>query len=805
MIRNYFIVAFRNLRRNPGYSFINIVGLATGMAAFILILLFVNAETQYDTEHDQPDNVFRIVLDAAVMGQTVKSTNTSAPLAPTLLDEFPEVEASARIDDFSNVLVSYEDNRFYESQFFLADSSIFKILNIPLASGDPETALTRPNTVVISAPTARKFFGDDDPIGKVLRIDDQTDYEVTGVMAPPPGRSHFEPELIGSFITSSQANATIWFNNSFVTYLRLKPGSDPAALEAKFPVLIDKYVGPQVPQLLGQSFEEARASGLKYDFVLENVRDIYLHSDADGQLGVTGNIQYVFILGAIGIFVLAIACINFMNLSTARATNRAREVGMRKVLGSAKRQLITQFIGESLLLAGISIAIAIAIVSLVLPLFNSTMGSNVILGPDIIIIALVVAIGTGVASGIYPAFVLSSYAPITVLKGRFNAGFKGSRLRSSLVVFQFAISIVLIVGTAVVFKQLRFLQNQDLGFSKEHVVVIPLEAQMNQERFETLREQLLQNPDIVEVASAGAIPGPEHIHNTTVFVASGRPADEVFLAAAAEVSYEYVQALGLTIVAGRNFSRDFPADIDGWLINESAAAEMNWSPEEAVGKLMIRPDGEDDGDRVGTIIGVMKDFHYESFHTEIQPIVFGLRDSRRYLPVRLSGANTADAMAFLESSWTTFEPAFPFQYFFLDQEYQRFYVQEHRLGRLYSSFTILAILIACLGLFGLASFVTSQRTREIGVRKVLGASVSKIVILLSKEFTLLVAIACAVAFPISWLAMKRWLQDFAYATEIGWQVFVLSAIAAILIAWITVGYQSIRAAVANPVKSLRTE
>jgi putative ABC transport system permease protein len=807
MFRNYLVVAFRNLKRSPGYTLINAAGLAVGMAAFILILLFVRSEVTYDVHHDRSEDVYRVVLDAAVMGQEIKTTNTSAPLAPTLLAEYPEVESAARIDSYTQVLVEYQSKKFTETNFFLADSSLFEILEMGLVSGDSESALSRPLTIVISVEMSQKYFGSENPIGKFLRVDDEDVFEITGVFRQSENRSHFNPDFIGSFVTLAEADSPIWLNNTYFTYVRLAPQTDIDSFESKLDELVKKYVGPQVQQFLGQNLEEAFAAGFRYDFVVENIRDIYLYSDAEDQMSATGNIQYVYILSVIGIFVLVIACINFTNLSTARAASRAREVGMRKVLGSQQSQLVVQFLAESVFLASVSMLAALSIVYTSLPAFNATLGSNLVLDGQIVSSIVIVALLTGLLSGAYPAFILSKYRPITVLKGKFNAGFKGSRLRSSLVVFQFAISIVLLVGTAVVFKQLNFLQDQDLGFDKDQIVVLPIESEAGRAGVESLRNSLLTHPGVLEVAAGGAVPGPNHVHNNTVYREQSRPPEDVFLAASAEISFEYVDALGLEMVSGRNFSRDFPGDSSGWLINESAAQQLGYTADEAVGKGLVKPDGEDASlTLTGNIVGVVKDFHYESFHTRIRPIVFRLGNGDiRYLPVRLSGDDVASAVAFLETNWSSFEPSFPFRYFFLDSEYAMFYEQEQRLSKLYTLFTGLAIVIACLGLFGLASYVTTQRTREIGVRKVLGASVGKIVVLLSREFTMLVLIACVIAFPIAWLAMNRWLQDFAYSTEIGWSVFVLSGIAAVGIAWLTVGYQSIRAAIANPVKSLRTE
>lgn len=807
MLKNYLRITLRNFRRHKGYSFINIAGLATGLAAFAIIVLFVQNELSFDKHHENSADVYRMLLDADVMGQAVLTTASPAPMAATLMDEFPEVALATHIDDYSQMLVTVEDQQYYESDFFLADSTFFDIFTFPLVKGDPKTALVRPNTIVITEEIAEKYFGNDDPIGKTFNVDNRWDFEVTGVMRPVSRNSHFRPDLVGSWLTSSRANDQIWLNNSFYTYLRLQPGSDPAALEAKFPDLIRKYVGPQVEQMFGGTYDQAIAAGLKYDFRVERLTDIYLHPEGSDQLGPVGNIQYVYIMIVIGLFVLTIASINFMNLSTARASNRAREVGLRKVMGSDRKQLIWQFLGESMVMAFVSMILAVGLIFLVLPLFNSTAGTELTLAPWIFVTLVGVTAITGLLSGLYPAFVLSGFKPVTVLKGSFSSGSKGSFLRSSLVVFQFAISIALLIGTGVVMKQMDFVRSQDLGFDEEQVVVLPIETTEGTEGFDTFRSDVMQFTGVVDAAAASILPGPGHIHTRTVFMGEGAAEGDYMMAAAGEVTPEYFDALGMKLIAGRSFSRDYPSDVDAWVITESAAKEMGWTPEEAIEKLVTRPGAnEDNSDRIGPVVGVMQDAHFDSFHTPMMPLIFGMRPyNRNYIVVRIEPARMTETLETLETRWTALEPGYPFRYFFLDQEYQRFYEQDARLGKIYSSFAGLALIIACLGLFGLASSVTAQRTKEIGIRKVMGASVSGIVMLLSREFTRLVLVSCVVAFPVAYFAMKGWLQNFAFATDIGWAVFVVSGLMAFAIALATVGYQSVRAAVADPVKALHHE
>ncbi len=808
MIKNYLQITFRNLKRHKGFSFINIAGLATGMAAFVLIILFIQNELSFDQHHEQRTDIYRVVLDARVADQEIMTASSPAVMATQFLQEFPEIAAAVRVDAFSaDVLITVENEPYYEPNYFMADSSIFDIFTMPFVAGDPATALNRPNTMVVSESIARKYFGDVDPMGQTVQYDNRVDYEITGVMVDPPLTTHFRSEILTSFLTNNRVDDPVWLNNSFITYLLLNPGADATALQAKFPEFVRTYVGPQIEQFMGQSYDEALESGLRYGWLLEPMQEIYLKSEAQDQIGPTGDIRYLYILGIIALFVMSIACINFMNLSTARATGRAREVGIRKTLGSERGQLIRQFLGESITMATISMVVAFGIVLLVLPAFSQMAGSSLSIAPWLYGVVVMIALTTGLISGLYPAFVLSGFQPATVLKGSFSSSKRGSALRSTLVVFQFSISIVLLVGTAVVFKQLDFIQNQDLGFEKDHVVVVPIETNNGLQTFDTFRNQLLTYSGIVDVASGGMVPGPDHVHNSTGFRGEGMRDEDFFIAALGEVSDDYIETLGLRIVAGRDFDVDFPSDSSGFVINEAAAAQMGMSPEEAIGKTLARLGGNADGsNRVMTVLGVVENANFSSLHELVMPMVFGHWEvNQRYVPIRIRPENTEATLVFIEEKWTSWEAGYPFRYFFMDSDYQQFYEQEQRLGNLYTYFTILAIMIACLGLFGLASFITTQRTKEIGVRKVMGASVPQIVVLLSKEFTYLVLFACVVGFPVAWYAMDKWLQDFAYATTMGWGIFVASGLAALTIAWLTVSYQAIRAATSNPVEALHYE
>ena len=806
MLKNYLRITLRNMRRHRGFTFINITGLATGMAAFVLIVLFIQNERSYDAHNEHKDNVYRVVLDAAVAGQEILTASSPAIMATQFQEDFPEVVAATRINNFSSeVLLTVENEPFYQTGYFQADSSVFDVFTFSLIRGEAATALNRPETMALSETAARTLFGNEDPIGRTVRYDNRVDYEVTAVYRDLPVTSHFRPEVMTTFLSHPRVNDPEWLNNSFLTYIRLAAGTPPQQLSAKFPDFMRTYVGPSITQFSGMDYDEALSSGFKYNWQLERLSDIYLYSKSEDQIGPTGDIRYLYILGIIGLFVLAIACINFMNLSTARATGRAREVGIRKTLGSERGQLIRQFLGESVTLSLVAMVVAFGLVLLVMPAFGRISGANLQPEPWLAVLIVGVAVATGLLAGLYPAFALSGFKPALVLKGSFSSSRKGTALRSALVVFQFSISVILLVGTTIVYKQLQFIQNRDLGFEREQVVVLPIETSEALRNYETFRSQALAQPAVISVASAGIMPGPDRIHNNTGFRAEGMSPDELFIAGLGEVSPDYIETMGLNIIHGRSFSWDLATDTAATVINEAAAVAMGYTPETAVGKILYRPGGNmDDSDRPMEVIGVIENANYESLHQQVRPMIFGgWQTNQRYLPVRIQSENVEATLASLQSIWTAWEPGYPFRYYFLDSDYQQFYEQEQRLGSLYTGFTVLAILIACLGLFGLASFVTALRTKEIGVRKVMGASVPSIVVLLSKEFTTLVLISCAIGFPIAWYAMDRWLQDFAYATSIGWGVFVVAGLSALAIAWLTVSYQSIRAATADPVKSLK--
>ena len=578
MLHNHLKLVLRTLRKHPGYASINVVGLAVGLATCLLLFLYVRDELRYDAHHAEADRIYRVNLKGALSGGAFDVATTPAPLAATFVDEFPEVEQAVRIRRWSEVLISHEDRRFYEDTFTWVDSTVFDVFTMPLRAGDPATALTEPNTVVLSEHAARKYFGAADPLGQTLRLGTDIDLRVTGVMQDPPAASRFQFDFLASFVTQDYSRNTFWVQNSLQTYVLLRPNADPAALEAKFPALIEKYVAPQVEEALGQSFAEAKAAGLEWGYYLDPLRDIYLHGTATDGIGPSSDMAYVYILSAVAVFILLIACINFMNLATARSANRAKEVGVRKVLGSNRRQLVRQFLGESVLMALLALGAALLAVWALLPAFNTASGKALMLFDSANLGFLAgmvgVALVAGVLAGLYPAFVLAAFQPVEVLKGTLSGGARRPWLRGALVVTQFAISIALLVGTGVVFSQLDFLQNQNLGFEGEQVVVLPIESEAGRQGYEAFRNELLALPGVATVTAASAVPG--RYDNTSAFRPVNAPSGANYVLAANYVSYDFLETLGIELASGRTFSRDLTTDTSGAWTSMPRRARRSW-------------------------------------------------------------------------------------------------------------------------------------------------------------------------------------------------------------------------------------
>ncbi len=800
MFRNYLKIAFRNLIKYKAYSIINIIGLAIGIAACIMIMLYVNDELSYDKFNKNYEQIYRVQADAKIEGRELNMALSPPPLGKTLVKDYPEVLRYARIMPTPNMLIRYKNNVFNETRFFWADSTLFNVFTMPFLEGDPKTALSSPHTVVLTQSLAKKYFGSEDPMDKIMKFEDGTPYTVKGVIKDCPVNSHFKYDMFASMSSADFGNSPFWFNNSFYTYILMKKGTSAADFNAKMPEFVKKYAGPQLLQALGLKYEDWKSRGNYYKFYLQPLSSIHLYSHLDHELEPNGDIKYVYIFSIIAVFILLIACINFMNLSTARSATRSKEVGVRKVLGSNKAQLIKQFLIESFMLTFAAIMLSIAIVEIFMPSFGLLAGkklhtayfNNWIAIPGLILTVLIV----GLIAGSYPSFFLSSFKPVQVLKGKLT-GNKGNLLRSGLVVFQFSISIILFIGTFVVYSQLKYIQNTKLGFDKEHMLVIQ-RAWALENHADAFKHELTKNPGITYASNSDNVPGKPF--SETLFKAENMPNAEQHLMAFIGTDYNYAKTMGLALKSGRYFSKDHPADTLSVVLNETAVKTLGLN--DPVGKRILFGGRKN----ILTVIGVLKDFHFESLHEKIRPLVVFLQKGQTaYLPVRLSSNNIGSTVSFIKSEWKKFVPDKPFEFYFLDTEFDRLYSAEQQTGEIFTAFSVLAIFIACLGLFGLAAFTAERRTKEIGIRKALGSSIPGIIYLLSKEFTKWVLIANLIAWPVAYYFMNKWLSDFAYRISITPWIFILAGIIALFIALLTVSAHAIRAASANPVEALRYE
>ncbi|GAO44384.1 ABC transporter permease [Flavihumibacter petaseus] len=810
MLLNYLKLAWRNLLKYRFFTALNITGLSIGVACFLLITLFVTDELSFDRFHDHAGNIYRVDADIVFGGSSLALAVASDPMGEALRKDYPEVQGYTRIYTSNGSKLIKKGNVFInEDDVAHVDSTFFDIFTYPAISGDTRKALTEPNTVVLTESAARKYFGNTDVLGKMLETNDAggTLYKVTAVIQDMPRNAHFYFDFLFS-MKNVQYDFGNYLSHNFSTYLLLRPGTTRKAFEKHFPDYINKYVFPQAAQFMQlKSIDEFEKSGNRISYQLTPLTDIHLRSDRMAEIRVNSNIQYVYIFSAVAIFTLLIACVNFMNLSTARSANRAKEVGIRKVLGSERKTLIRQFLTESGLLAVISLVIAIVLTWVALPFFNSLAGKSFrltdLVRPDFLLFLVLLPVFIGLMAGLYPAFYLSSFNPITVLKGKLNAGARRSGLRSTLVVFQFATSIILIVGTIVVYRQLNFIQNKKIGFNKDQVLVIngtgALDAQ-----YRAFRNEVEKLPGVLGSTMSGYLPVmPGARSDQTFSKESVMDPRNGFNMQCWRIDENYIPTLGMEMKAGRNFSRAFGTDSSGIIINESTAALLGYA--DPVGKILYSADGVNSEPGPHTIIGVVKDFHFASLKQKIGPLSFVLGNANWATSFKVKAANVKDILNKVQKIWTGMAPQLPFSYQFLDESFSNMYRAEQRAGKIALVFSVLAILIACLGLFGLASFMAEQRTKEIGVRKVLGASVQDIVGMLSKDFLLLVVISSVVAVPLAWYGMHRWLEDFAYRSALPAWIFVAAAIAALLIALITISFQAIKAALANPVSSLRSE
>ena len=800
MLKNYLKIALRNLLKFKAYSLINVLGLAIGIAACIIIMLFVKDELSYDKFNKKAEQIYRVHVKAAVMGKEMKTANSPAPLGETFVKEFPEVEQYTRIMRSENMLIRYKENVFNENRFFWADSTVFDVFTIPFIEGNPKTALIEPHSIVLTTTTAKKYFGNEDPINKIMNFEDGTPYTVKGVVKDCPANSHFHYEIFASLSSINAWKDTRWMDLSFQTYIVLKKGASAKNLQDKLPALVKKYVGPELYQFLGLTFDDAQKRGYAFQFILDPLTSIHLYSDLDNEIETKSDIKYVYIFSIIAFFILAIACINFMNLATARSEMRSKEVGVRKVLGSKRGQLIKQFLIESVLLTSIAVFLSIVMVEIFLPVFNYFAGkqlhtsyfTNLLAIPALILTIIIVSL----VAGSYPAFFLSSFLPIKVLKGKL-LGKNGSFFRSGLVVFQFAISIILFIGTFVVYSQLNYIQRKKLGFDKDHILVIQRAWEL-QNHTQSFKDNLFKSNLVISASNTDNLPGQRF--SSTVFKADNSASTQQHILACMSTDYDFAKTLGLEIIKGRYFSKEFYSDSQAVVINECAARIYNIK--NPVGKRLV--DARDNS--AVNIIGVLKDFNFESLHQEIKPIVIYLnREQTSNLAVKIRSNDLKSTISMIKNEWNKFVPGKPFEYYFLDDNFNELYQSEIKIQQIFTSFSVLAIFIACLGLLGLAAFTAERKTKEIGIRKTLGASVTGIILLLSKNYTKWVLIANIIAWPTAYYFMNKWLQDFAYKTEMSIWIFLLSGILALIIALLTVSANAVKAATANPVKSLKYE
>ncbi len=802
MIKNYIKIAFRNLKKNKAFSFINIFGLAVGLTCFMFIAVFVYNELSYDTYPANAKNIYRVNVSVTGNGDVAVYPDVDYAVGEGMKNAFPEVKDFARLAPASD-FVKYNDKQFKEDKLAFADSNFLQMFSIPLIEGSNRDALIQPNSVVISRSFAKKYFGDVNPVGKslVIGLHDAL-YKVTGVFNKVPNNSHFHFDAFLSLTTFHITNPT-WSNLGYFTYLQLNKNADPVKLEAKFPDLVRKYEVPEAMHDMGTSYAEALKDVNNFIFSLQPLTDIHLYSHTKYELEPNGDIQYVYIFSALALFILLLACVNFTNLATARAVKRAREVGIRKVMGSLKKQMIVQFLSESVLLTFLSMLIAFGLLFLLLPYFNQVANREIpfsfFMGYKSILAMVSLIFITGIIAGIYPAFFLSSFNTIKVLKG---ASFQGSQkkpLRSSLVVFQFFVSIALIIATIIVYQQLYFMQNKKLGYDKEQVLFLP-DARLLGSNQTALKQQLAENKDVVAASISRSVPGLPFMDGTEIYPKNKNENGKEIHANIYHVDDTYLKTLGIHIIQGRNFSKDFPTDSSAVVINQAMERELGWGGTNPVGKTIVRS-----GQQQFKVLGVVADFNYASAKQKIAPLMMMLGNNYGGLVIKINTNNVKGFLTGLKKEWNFFNPDGPLEYTFLDDNFAKLYASEIRTQQMFSAFAIIAIIIASLGLFGLSAFVIEQRTKEIGIRKVLGASVQNVLLLVSKDFLSLVGIAFIISVPVAWWAMHSWLQDFAYRVNIHWWVFIIAGAIAISISVLTISIQAIKAAVANPVASLRSE
>jgi putative ABC transport system permease protein len=824
MLRNYFTIAWRNLRRHTFYTAINVIGLAVGLATCLVMVLFITDELSYDKHWDKADRIYRVEAEVAIGSNRFKMNYRSAIEGQTMVQDFPEVESYVRFRQMGTYLVKPEgaaDNS-KEVHVIWADSTFFKIFSVPVLEGSAAKALSEPASIAISRRTAEKYFPGTSAMGKVMVLDNKYHAKVTAVFENIPAASHFHFDIIvsmlGEWPIAQQARSTQWLTENFQNYVLLREKADGQALQAKLRGFVERHVGPELFQVFGKDFtmEKFRAEGNMYDMYLRPLKDIHLYSDVRGEFEPNGNITYVYLFSIIAAFVLIIACINFMNLATARSGSRAKEVGVRKVMGSLRSHLMRQFLTESVLITLAAVVLSVVLAALFLPVFNHLSSKALALpvwNPLFYAILLAVSVMVGVMAGVYPAFFLSAFKPVNVLKGRGQAVSRSGFIRSTLVVFQFVISVFLIIGALTVNQQMDYIQTKKLGFEKDQVIIVHDGYALRPNNVQAFKTECLKSSALESGTISGYIPVEADYswRSHAPFWREGtdpRATENLVTLEEWHGDYDYVRTFKLNVVKGRDFSTQFVSDSSGIIVNQQAAHMLGLG-EDPVGKRILTfsnlSDIDVDHSRIYTVVGIVEDFHFSSMKQTIKPLALTLGTTDGSVSFRFKPNRTTEAIQAIETVWNKLAMGQPFQYSFLDEDFEKTFRAEQRLGRIFVIFAGLAIFIACLGLFALSAFTAEQRTKEIGIRKVMGASVSSIVLLLSRDFGKLVLIAFVISAPLAWYAADWWLQSYTYKTEIGVAIFLVAGAVAFLIALLTMSYQSIRAAATNPVDSLRTE
>ncbi|MGZ3871763.1 MAG: ABC transporter permease [Mucilaginibacter sp.] len=810
MIKNYLRSALRNIRRHPFISFINIFGLTVGLTCCLLISAYIINEKSYDKFNRNAKDIYRVTR-TFYTSPGVENLHLSAvapPFGPLLKNAFPDIKKMTRVLPNGTIVLKYRDKLFNQGHTAYADENFFEFFNTPVISGDARKGLVDPYSIMLSEATAIKYFGSENPVNKTIQLDNpKHDFKVTGVFKAFPANSHMHPEILMSFNTlkdtaiyGEKQLETNYGNNAFYTYLLFPKDYNINRVKTQLPNFLDKYV--HFPGMPGNIKTHTLAK-----LELQNLTDIHLRSHLDDEIEENGDIKRVYIFSAIALFILLIACINYMNLSTARSALRAREIGIRKVVGAQRKEIISQFLSESVVITWVALILAAGLTVVLIPFVNAVSGQHLSIGSllhwNILLPIIALPFIIGLISGIYPAIFMSSFLPVKVLKGVVKAGGGNISFRKVLVVVQFSISIILIVATTVVFQQLQYIQNLALGFNKDHVITMGSPRALVRQ-FDAFKDDLKKNPGIKEVGRSSRIPSGRLLDEQGASILEGGAMQPVKIDLKyIHADYGFVPTFGMKLAAGRNFSKAFSTDTNNFIINEEAVREFGWkSAQNALGKDMQY------GDTKGKVIGVVKDFHFESLHQKIVPLVMTLpANNERYrrISIKIEGNHTKETIAIVEQAWHKYLPETPFDFTFLDERFAQLYNSEQQQGSLFTIFSCIAIFIACLGLFGLSAFTITQRVKEIGVRKVLGASVSQIVTELSKDFLKLVLVASVIALPVAWFSMNKWLLDFAFRINISWWVLAMAGIIALIIAFVTISFQSIKAALANPVESLRSE